>query len=86
LLLPTTHQGFTFYFSIVVNVFAISGLAGVLNAHRELIIAFFAFNAAQVVLSFTFFVDMLTDAGVCAALLRHSRVMTTLWPHSACYI
>jgi hypothetical protein len=30
---------------------------------RELVIAFFAYNAAQMVVSFHFFVDMVTDAG-----------------------
>lgn len=43
-------------------VFAIFGLAGVLNAQRELIIAFFAYNVASVVISFHYFVDLCTDA------------------------
>ena len=55
-------QGFTFYLAIINNIFSICGLAGVLNAHRELVIAFFAFNAAQMVFSFHFFVDMVADA------------------------
>lgn len=33
-------------------------------AQRELVIAFFAYNAAQMVFSFHFFVDMVTDTGV----------------------
>jgi hypothetical protein len=41
-------QGFTFYLSIFNNVFAVCGLFGVVNAQRELIIAFFGYNAAQV--------------------------------------
>lgn len=55
-------QGFTFYLAMLNNIFSICGLAGVLNAHRELVIAFFAFNAAQMVFSFHFFVDMVADA------------------------
>ena len=62
-LLPRpSPQGFTFWLSLVNNVFAICGLAGVLNAHRELVIAFFAFNATQMVALFHFFVDLLADA------------------------
>jgi hypothetical protein len=60
LLLPL--QGFTFWLAIANNIFAICGLAGVLNAHRELVIAFFAFNATQMVALFHFFIDMLADA------------------------
>jgi hypothetical protein len=41
-------QGFTFYLSIFNNIFAVCGLFGVVNAQRELIIAFFGYNAAQV--------------------------------------
>ncbi len=44
--------------------FAIFGLAGVINAQRELIIAFFSYNAAQMVISFHTFVDLCTGAGV----------------------
>jgi hypothetical protein len=55
-------QGFTFWLAIANNIFSICGLAGVLNAQRELVIAFFAFNATQMVVLFHFFVDMLTDA------------------------
>eukprot|EP00878_Enallax_costatus_P004499 GHUV01004739.1.p1 GENE.GHUV01004739.1~~GHUV01004739.1.p1 ORF type:complete len:208 (+),score=52.02 GHUV01004739.1:267-890(+) len=57
-------MGFTFYLAIINNIFSICGLAGVLNAHRELVIAFFAFNAAQMVFSFHFFVDMVADARI----------------------
>eukprot|EP00775_Hariotina_reticulata_P005444 gene5444-5678_t len=57
-------MGFTFYLAIINNVFSICGLAGVINAQRELVIAFFAYNAAQMVVSFHFFVDMVTDAGI----------------------
>lgn len=57
-------MGFTFYLAIINNIFSICGLAGVLNAHRELVIGFFAFNAAQMVFSFHFFVDMVADARI----------------------
>ncbi|GLC43437.1 hypothetical protein PLESTB_001557200 [Pleodorina starrii] len=57
-------MGFSFYLSIFNNMFAIFGLAGVINAQRELIIAFFAYNAAQMVISFHAFVDICTDAGI----------------------
>jgi hypothetical protein len=35
-----------------------------MNAQRELIIAFFTYNAAQCVVSFHFFVDLCTDSGI----------------------
>ncbi|KAJ9528278.1 hypothetical protein QJQ45_014251 [Haematococcus lacustris] len=86
-------QGFTFYLSILSegrrelnpspvlfadNIFAVCGLFGVVNARRELIITFFVYNAAQMVLAFRkcplrcasgirslyYFVDLCTDAGV----------------------
>lgn len=44
------------------NVFSICGLAGVLNAQRELIIAFFGYNAVQTVFTFHFMLDMLVDS------------------------
>ncbi|KAJ9528065.1 hypothetical protein QJQ45_005659 [Haematococcus lacustris] len=46
------------------NIFAVCGLFGVVNARRELIITFFVYNAAQMVLAFHYFVDLCTDAGV----------------------
>jgi hypothetical protein len=55
-------QGLTFWLAIANNIFSICGLAGVLNAQRELVIAFFAFNATQMVALFHFFVDLLADA------------------------
>jgi hypothetical protein len=42
----------------------VCGLAGVINAQRELIVAFFVYNAAQMVVAFHYFVDLCTDAGV----------------------
>ena len=53
-----------FYLSAANNVFAILGLAGVVNAQRELVTAFFAYNTVQVVLSFHMFVDVLVDSGI----------------------
>ncbi len=41
-------MGFTFYLSMFNNIFAICGLAGILNAQKELVIAFFIYNAVQV--------------------------------------
>mmetsp|Transcript_35943 Transcript_35943/g.80010 ORF Transcript_35943/g.80010 Transcript_35943/m.80010 type:complete len:189 (-) Transcript_35943:768-1334(-) len=57
-------MGFSYYLAIINNVFAVFGLAGVINAQRELIVAFFAYNAAQMVISFHYFVDLCTDAGI----------------------
>ncbi|KAG2448420.1 hypothetical protein HYH02_006312 [Chlamydomonas schloesseri] len=57
-------MGFSFYLSIANNMFAIFGLAGVINAQRELIIAFFGYNAAQMVIAFHAFVDLCTDVGI----------------------
>lgn len=59
-----SSMGFIFYLSIFNNMFAIFGLAGVINAQRELIIAFFSYNAAQMVISFHTFVDLCTDVGI----------------------
>lgn len=41
--------------------FAIFGLAGIFAAQRELVIAFFIYNAAHMVFAFNYFVDVLTD-------------------------
>ncbi|MEW5302530.1 MAG: hypothetical protein WDW38_002314 [Sanguina aurantia] len=57
-------MGFSYYLAIVNNIFAVFGLAGVINAQRELIIAFFGYNAAQMVIAFHYFVDLCTDVGV----------------------
>ncbi|GFR48238.1 hypothetical protein Agub_g10100 [Astrephomene gubernaculifera] len=57
-------MGFSYYLSIANNMFAIFGLAGVINAQRELIIAFFSYNAAQMVIAFHAFVDLCTDVGI----------------------
>jgi len=57
-------MGMIFYLAIVNNIFSICGLAGVLNAHRELVIAFFAFNATQMVVAFHYLVDMVAEANI----------------------
>lgn len=65
--LPPTRSspmGFIFYLAIINNIFSICGLAGVLNAQRELVIGFFGYNAAQMIISFHYFVDMCTDANI----------------------
>eukprot|EP00798_Chlamydomonas_sp_ICE-L_P030152 gene30152-35132_t len=51
-------MGFSYWLAIFNNVLAVFGLAGIINAQRELIIAFFGYNAAQMVLSFHTFVDL----------------------------
>ena len=40
---------FLFYLSMINNIFSIFGFAGVLNAQKELVTGFFAFNAVQMV-------------------------------------
>jgi hypothetical protein len=41
-------MGFIWWLAIINNIFSVCGLAGVLNAQRELVIGFFSYNAAQV--------------------------------------
>lgn len=53
-----------FWFAVANNICSIFGLAGVLAAQRELVTIFFAYNAVQVVLSFSIFVDTATDVGI----------------------
>lgn len=38
--------------------------AAILNAQRLLILCYFAYNVAQMVVAFHFFVDMLTDSSI----------------------
>mmetsp|Transcript_4602 Transcript_4602/g.11428 ORF Transcript_4602/g.11428 Transcript_4602/m.11428 type:complete len:177 (+) Transcript_4602:198-728(+) len=59
-----TPMDFLFYLSIVNNVFSVFGLAGVLNAQRELVIAFFAYNAVIMVVDFHYFWDLYTDISI----------------------
>ena len=55
---------YVFYLSTVNNIAAIFGFAGVLTAQRELVMAFFAWNAVQMVLVFYLFVDVIADVGI----------------------
>ncbi|KAK9838850.1 hypothetical protein WJX74_004555 [Apatococcus lobatus] len=55
---------FLFYLSMINNIFSIFGFAGVLNAQKELVTGFFAFNAVQMVVAFHYFVDVVTDTTI----------------------
>eukprot|EP00798_Chlamydomonas_sp_ICE-L_P030352 gene30352-35357_t len=57
-------MGFSYWLAIVNNIFAVFGLAGILTAQRGLIIAFFGYNAAQMVVAFHTFVDLCTDTKI----------------------
>lgn len=57
-------MGVIWWLAILINIFSICGLAGVLNAHRELVIAFFAFNATQMVVSFHFWIDLVVESRI----------------------
>jgi hypothetical protein len=59
-----TPMDFLFYLSIVSNTFSILGLAGVLNQQRDLVTAFFTYNAVQMVVAFHYFVDVCADIGI----------------------
>ena len=60
----STPLDFLFYLSIVNNVFCLLGMAGVFNHQRLLVIAYFVYNAAQVVVTFHYFVDACADVGI----------------------
>eukprot|EP01023_Acetabularia_acetabulum_P002477 TRINITY_DN1100_c0_g1_i1.p1 TRINITY_DN1100_c0_g1~~TRINITY_DN1100_c0_g1_i1.p1 ORF type:complete len:196 (-),score=24.43 TRINITY_DN1100_c0_g1_i1:489-1076(-) len=60
----STPLDFLFYLAIVNNVFSVFGLVGVLNQQREMVMAFFAYNALQMVVAFHYFVDVCADIGV----------------------
>lgn len=55
-----TPLDYLFYISIFNNIFSVFGLAGIINSLKELVMAFFAFNAIQLVVAFHFFVDVVT--------------------------
>uniref|UniRef100_A0A061R0V3 Uncharacterized protein n=1 Tax=Tetraselmis sp. GSL018 TaxID=582737 RepID=A0A061R0V3_9CHLO len=59
-----TPLDFLFYLSIVNNIFSVFGLAGVLNAQKELVIGFFAYNAVIMVVDFHYFWDLYTDVSI----------------------
>ena len=62
--LGQTPLDFLFYLSIVNNIFSVFGLAGVLNAQKELVISFFVYNAIIMVVDFHFFWDLYTDVTI----------------------
>lgn len=55
---------YVFYVSILCNVFSVLGVAGILQSQRELVIAFFTYNAVQMVCVFHYFVDICADIGI----------------------
>ncbi|GMH43859.1 hypothetical protein BSKO_11793 [Bryopsis sp. KO-2023] len=59
-----TPLDWLFYLSIFNNIFSVFGLAGVMNSLKELVMAFFAFNAIQMVVAFHYFIDVWNDSRV----------------------
>mmetsp|Transcript_10888 Transcript_10888/g.30836 ORF Transcript_10888/g.30836 Transcript_10888/m.30836 type:complete len:179 (-) Transcript_10888:104-640(-) len=59
-----TPLDLVFYLSIINNVFSVFGLAGVLGSQKELVIAFFAYNAVIMVVHFHYFWDLYTDVTI----------------------
>lgn len=59
-----TPLDFLFWTSSLNNVAAFFGLAGILGNQRELVIFFFTYNAAQLVLTLNYFIDVLFDLTV----------------------
>jgi hypothetical protein len=79
--LGQTPLDFLFYLSIINNIFSVFGLAGVLNAQRELVISFFAYNAIIMIVDFNYFWDLYTDVtirytGKAAGLTSYEQAMT----------
>lgn len=56
----STPLDYLFYISIFNNIFSVFGLAGIIYSLKELVMAFFAFNAIQLVVAFHYFVDVVT--------------------------
>ena len=63
-LMATTPMDGIFVYSMVINVFALCGLAGMLSQNKHLVLGFFAYNAVNLVVSFHVFVDVCTTIGV----------------------
>ena len=63
-LMATTPMDGIFVYSIVINVFALCGLAGMMSQNKHLVLGFFAYNAVNLVVSFSIFVDVCTTIGV----------------------
>jgi hypothetical protein len=59
-----TPLDYIFFASILSNVFSILGVAGVVHQLRELVLAFFTYNAIQMVVVFHYFVDICADVGI----------------------
>ncbi|KAI8463133.1 MAG: hypothetical protein J3K34DRAFT_475495 [Monoraphidium minutum] len=57
-------MGIVWWIAIANNIFAICGLAGVINAQRDLVVAFFGWSAIQMVAGAHFLVDMIVDTTV----------------------
>lgn len=53
-----------FWFATANNIFAIFGLVGIIAAQKEMVIAFFVYNIAQMVLAFNWFVDVCADLNI----------------------
>ena len=64
ILMATTPMDGIFVYSIVINVFALCGLAGMMSQNKHLVLGFFAYNAVNLVVSFSIFVDVCTTIGV----------------------
>eukprot|EP01025_Chloroclados_australasicus_P005863 TRINITY_DN1187_c0_g1_i1.p1 TRINITY_DN1187_c0_g1~~TRINITY_DN1187_c0_g1_i1.p1 ORF type:complete len:220 (+),score=9.68 TRINITY_DN1187_c0_g1_i1:78-662(+) len=59
----STPLDFMFYLAIINNVFSVFGVVGVLSQQGTMVMAFFAYNALQMVVAFHYFVDVCTDIG-----------------------
>ena len=64
LVTTSTPMDLVFFLSILNNIFAFFGLAGVINSQKELVTSFFAYNIVQIVLSFHLFVDVCVDTTI----------------------
>uniref|UniRef100_A0A7R9YQT4 CASP-like protein n=1 Tax=Chlamydomonas euryale TaxID=1486919 RepID=A0A7R9YQT4_9CHLO len=54
-------MGASYVAAVLNNIFSVFGITGILYAQKELVTAFFAFNAVQMVVAFFFFTDLLVD-------------------------
>lgn len=59
-----TPMDYVFYLSILCNVFSVLGAAGILQQQKELVVAYFTYNAIQMVTVFHYFVDICADIGI----------------------
>lgn len=74
-----TPMDMIFYISIINNVFSIMGLAGMFAAQKMLVLAFFCYNAVNMVVSFHVFVDVCATVDIkrkhAASLLPYERTV-----------